>query len=209
MAAVTICSDFGASQNKVSHCFHRFPIYFPWRDGMRCHDLRFLNAEFLNQLSTLLFYFHQEALQFLFTFCHKGGVICVSEVIDISPGNLDSSLWFIQPGVSHDAPIETSLNDLVLQIIKESQQQHGLRHGDFQRYRLVSLARCIVSLAFSDLVCLCYYPHYCALPESIPGKSSSSIKSLKRYLIFEFKKSESFYPLCLKTLQIHGSFRRK
>ena len=29
MAAVTICSDFGASQNKVSHCFHCFPIYFP------------------------------------------------------------------------------------------------------------------------------------------------------------------------------------
>ena len=27
MAAVTICSDFGAHQNKVSHCFHCFPIY--------------------------------------------------------------------------------------------------------------------------------------------------------------------------------------
>ena len=35
-------------------------------------------------------------------FCHKGGVICISEVIDISPGNLDSSLCFIQPSVSHD-----------------------------------------------------------------------------------------------------------
>ena len=29
MAAVTICSDFGAPQNEVSHCFHCFPIYFP------------------------------------------------------------------------------------------------------------------------------------------------------------------------------------
>ena len=38
----------------------------------------------------------------LLTFCHKGGVICISEVIDISLGNLDSSLCFIQPGVSHD-----------------------------------------------------------------------------------------------------------
>ena len=28
---------------------------------------------------------------------HKGGVICISEVVDISPGNLDSSLYFIQP----------------------------------------------------------------------------------------------------------------
>ena len=30
------------------------------------------------------------------------GVICISEVIDISPDNLDSSLCFIQPGISHD-----------------------------------------------------------------------------------------------------------
>ena len=27
MAAVTVCSDFGAQENKVSHCFHCFPIY--------------------------------------------------------------------------------------------------------------------------------------------------------------------------------------
>ena len=29
MAAVTICSDFGARKNKVCHCFHCFPIYLP------------------------------------------------------------------------------------------------------------------------------------------------------------------------------------
>ena len=29
MGAVTIYSDFGAPQNKVSHCFHNFPIYLP------------------------------------------------------------------------------------------------------------------------------------------------------------------------------------
>jgi len=34
MAAVTICSDFGAPKNKVWHCFHCFPIYFPWSDGL-------------------------------------------------------------------------------------------------------------------------------------------------------------------------------
>ena len=32
----------------------------------------------------------------------KGGVICISEVIDISPSNLDSSLCFIQPGILND-----------------------------------------------------------------------------------------------------------
>ena len=35
-------------------------------------------------------------------FCFKGGVICISEVIGISPINLDSSLWFIQLCISHD-----------------------------------------------------------------------------------------------------------
>ena len=39
MAALTICNDFGASQNKVCHCFHCFPIYFPWSDGTRCHEV--------------------------------------------------------------------------------------------------------------------------------------------------------------------------
>ena len=29
MAAVTICSDFGAPQNEVCHYFHCFPIYLP------------------------------------------------------------------------------------------------------------------------------------------------------------------------------------
>ena len=31
----------------------------------------------------------------LATFCHKVGIICISEVIDISPGSLDSSLCFL------------------------------------------------------------------------------------------------------------------
>ena len=35
MAAVTICSDFGAPQNKVWPCFHCFPICFPWSDGKK------------------------------------------------------------------------------------------------------------------------------------------------------------------------------
>ena len=43
MAVVTICSDFGAQENKVCHCF---PIYLPWSDGTRCYDLSFLSIEF-------------------------------------------------------------------------------------------------------------------------------------------------------------------
>ena len=44
MAAITICSDFGAQKNKVWHYFHCFPIYLPWSDGTRCYDLSFLNV---------------------------------------------------------------------------------------------------------------------------------------------------------------------
>ena len=33
MAAVTICSDFGAQKSKVCHCFHCFSIYLPWSNG--------------------------------------------------------------------------------------------------------------------------------------------------------------------------------
>ena len=40
---------------------------------------------------TLLFH-TQEALQFLFAFCHYDSIICVSEVAAISPSNHDSSL---------------------------------------------------------------------------------------------------------------------
>ena len=44
MAAVTICSDFGAQENKVCHCF---PIYLPWRDGTCCHDIHFFKYKFI------------------------------------------------------------------------------------------------------------------------------------------------------------------
>ena len=38
MAAVTICSDFGAQENKVCHCFYCFPI---------CHEMMELDAMIL------------------------------------------------------------------------------------------------------------------------------------------------------------------
>ena len=80
MVAVSICSDFGNQKNSLS-LFPLFPIYLPWSDGPGCHDLCFLNVEFQANIFTLLFHFHQQALKFFFTFCHKGGVINISEVI--------------------------------------------------------------------------------------------------------------------------------
>ena len=75
-----------------------------------CHEVMGLDAmilvfwmlSFKPTFSLSSFTFYQEAFSFLFTFCHKGHDICISEVIDISPSNLDSSLCFIQPGISHD-----------------------------------------------------------------------------------------------------------
>ena len=46
MAAVTICSDFGAQVNKVCHCFYCFLIYLPWSDGTGCHDFSFWMLSF-------------------------------------------------------------------------------------------------------------------------------------------------------------------
>ena len=43
---------FEPPQNKVFHFFHGFPIYLPWSDGTRCHDLSFLNVV-LSQLLSL------------------------------------------------------------------------------------------------------------------------------------------------------------
>ena len=59
MAAVTICSDFGAPINEVSHCF---PIYLPEVMGPDFMILFFLMLSFKPTFSTLLFHFHQEAL---------------------------------------------------------------------------------------------------------------------------------------------------
>ena len=63
MAAITICSDYGANpQNKVSHCLHCFPLYNPCSNGTRCHDLSFLNVELEANFFTLLLHFHPECV---------------------------------------------------------------------------------------------------------------------------------------------------
>ena len=78
-------------QNEVCHYFYCFPIYLPGSDGTRCHDLGFLNGEFQANFFTLSFHFHQEDLYF-FAFCHKSSVICISQIIDACPTNLDFQL---------------------------------------------------------------------------------------------------------------------
>ena len=42
---------------KVCHCFHFFPIYSPWSDGTRCHDLHFWMLSFKSAFSLSSFTF--------------------------------------------------------------------------------------------------------------------------------------------------------
>ena len=78
----------------VYHCFHCLPISLPWSDGTRWHDLFSWKLDFKPTFSLSLLLSSRSTL-ILLRFCHKGGIICISEVIDISPCNLDSSLFFI------------------------------------------------------------------------------------------------------------------
>ena len=50
MAPVTVHGDFGPQENKIYHCFHIFPIYLPWSDDTRCHDLHFFECWVLSRL---------------------------------------------------------------------------------------------------------------------------------------------------------------
>ena len=57
IAAVIICSDFGAPKNKVSYCFHCFPIYLPWSDGLDSMILVFRMLSFKPNFSLYSFTF--------------------------------------------------------------------------------------------------------------------------------------------------------
>ena len=61
----------------VCHCFHCFPIYFPWGDGTRCHDLSFLKVEWV----TLKF----SVLQLVLLYYMK--------LVQFCPSAMSDSLW--------------------------------------------------------------------------------------------------------------------
>ena len=71
MVTVSICSDFGAQENKVCHYFLCFTIYLPWS------DFQMPWSEFFEcwVLSQLFFSLLSRGSSILFTFCHKGGIV--------------------------------------------------------------------------------------------------------------------------------------
>ena len=101
MAAVTIHSDFGAQENSLS-LFPLFPHLYAmkWWDHMPWSE--FSESWVLTEL------FHSPFFTFIKRFFSSSSLSAIRVVSpayqagDISPGNLDSSLWFIQPGFSHD-----------------------------------------------------------------------------------------------------------
>ena len=77
-------------------------------DNLRYADDTTLMAESKEELKSLLMKVKEESeklglkLNIQKTKIMASGAICISEVIDISSGNLDSSLYFFQTSVSHE-----------------------------------------------------------------------------------------------------------
>ena len=77
-----------------------------------CHEvmgpdatiLSFFSFEFQASFFNLLYHTHQELFSFFSLSAIKvvWSASCLSEAVDISSGNLDSSLGFIQPSISHE-----------------------------------------------------------------------------------------------------------
>ena len=84
----------------VSHCFHCFPIYLPWSDGTRCHDLSFYEYWVLSQL------FHSPFIKKLFSSSLLSAIRVVSSaylrLLIFLPATLIPDLLFIQPSILHD-----------------------------------------------------------------------------------------------------------
>ena len=121
--------------------------------------LVFWMLSFKPTFSTLLFHFHQEALYFLFTFCHKGSVICISEVIDTSPGNLDSSLCFVQPSISHDSNTGVSCHFL-LQCMKVESESEVAQSCLRPCLRLLKYFKCLLKVKVSHGLMSPYFSPY-------------------------------------------------
>ena len=85
---------------------------------------------------SLLFHFHQESLKFLFAFYHKGGVICISEVIDISPSNLSPGNIIaenIEENLDNKLSVQADTMEDSVQfsrsVVSDSSRPHELHHA--------------------------------------------------------------------------------
>ena len=109
MAAVTICSHFGAQENKVGHCFHCFPIYLHKLMGPDAMILVFWMLSFKPAFSLSTFTF----IKRLFSsslYAIRVASSAYLRLLIFLPEILIPSLCFIQPSVSHDVLFVYKLN---------------------------------------------------------------------------------------------------
>ena len=90
MAAVTIHNDFGTQENKIYTAFTFSPSIFHEVMGPDAMILVFRMFNF--KPAFLLSLPSSKRSLVPLHFLHWSGIIWVSEAVDISPGNLDSSL---------------------------------------------------------------------------------------------------------------------
>ena len=98
MTAVTICSDFGAQENKVFHCFIVSPPIFHEVMGPDAMSFVFWMLSFKPAFSLSSFTFIKRLINSS-SLSATRVVSLWSEVIDISPCSLNSSLCFIHPSI--------------------------------------------------------------------------------------------------------------
>ena len=101
MVAVTIQPWFWSPPKQNLSLFPLFPYLFAmrWWDQMPWSlffEYWVLSQVFHSPLSP-----SSKGSLVTLHFCQYSGIIYISDFVDISPFNFDSSLWFIQPGISH------------------------------------------------------------------------------------------------------------
>ena len=93
------CNEYSAQENKICHSFHHFPIYLPWNDGSRCHDVSFWMLSFKPAFSLSCFAFIKK----LFSTSSLSAIRVVSSAyLRLFLQQSWFQFVFIQPGISYE-----------------------------------------------------------------------------------------------------------
>ena len=198
MAAVTICSDFGAPQNKVCHCFHCIPIYLPWSDGTRCHDLSFRHYQFFplySPISTSI----TTTISCLNYIARTFELVCLCSSLPLISSNFrfEMQIW------SHHSPAKTHKWLLISIWINLNILNH--QWSDFYFLLLQSLFQpsCTLSVSVHHVpsyqgLCTCssvwnitYF--FCLISSGYTSKLTPSLDLVQFLIIFSWMTCLSFF----------------
>ena len=141
MAAATICSDFGAQKNKVSYCFHCFPIYFPWSDGPDAMILVFWMLSFLflpvfvYPVSAYQNVNSKTAWTMYFLSCMIKLVICQRKIKNL-PAMQETQVWSLGREDPLEEGMATYSSILAWRIpwTEEPGRQHSVKESDISEW---------------------------------------------------------------------------